>query len=55
MTAMIAYISALTNGHAHKKIKGEILNQHAQWERERPVKSVLDHFFEGTCIVIQST
>lgn len=48
VTAMIAYVSAVTNGHAHKKLRGNVLNQQAAWERQSPVKPVLDQFFEGT-------
>lgn len=47
MTAMIAYVSALTNGHADRKVRGNILNQHAEWERRNPIKPILDEFFEG--------
>ncbi|XP_073979672.1 UPF0415 protein C7orf25 homolog isoform X2 [Rhodnius prolixus] len=47
VTAMIAYVSAVTNGHAHKKLRGNVLNQQAAWERQSPVKPVLDQFFEG--------
>lgn len=47
VTAMIAYVSALTNGHADRKVRGNILNQHAEWERRNPIKPILDEFFEG--------
>lgn len=47
---MIAYVSALTNGHAHKKIRGKILNQLAEFERLNPVKPVLDQFLEGKVV-----
>ncbi|BES94672.1 Protein of unknown function (DUF1308) [Nesidiocoris tenuis] len=45
VTAMIAYVSALTNGNCHVKLKGKILSQLAEWERARPVKPVLDSYF----------
>ena len=44
---MIAYVSALTNGHANVTFKEPILTEQATWERERPVKPVLDAMFEG--------
>jgi len=48
VTAMLAYVSALTNGGCYSGFKEPILNQQAQWERARPVKPVLDRLFEGT-------
>lgn len=47
VTAMLAYVSALTNGRCNSEFKEPILNQQAEWERERPVKPVLDRLFEG--------
>jgi hypothetical protein len=38
ITAMIAYVSALTNGFANYIFKEPILSQQAEWERERPGK-----------------
>ena len=50
VTAMLAYVSALTNGGCYSAFKEPILNQQAEWERARPVKPVLDRLFEGiTC------
>ena len=45
ITAMIAYVSALTNGHADHEFAEAILAEQASWERERPVKPVLDRLF----------
>ena len=45
ITAMIAYVSALTNGHADHEFAEPILAEQAAWERERPVKPVLDRLF----------
>ena len=45
ITAMIAYVSALTNGHADHEFTEPILAEQAAWERERPVKPVLDRLF----------
>lgn len=48
VTAMLAFVSALTNGRCNSEFKEPILNQQAEWERARPVKPVLDRLFEGT-------
>ncbi len=48
ITAMIAYVSALTNGHADHTFPGQpVLAEQAAWERHRPVKPVLDALFTG--------
>lgn len=47
VTTLIAYVSALTNGGCHYNFKSEILQKHAEWERARPVKPILDNLFEG--------
>lgn len=47
ITAMIAYVSALCNGHANHKFNEEILASQASWERQMPVKPMLDKLFEG--------
>lgn len=46
ITAMIAYVSALTNGRNWFHFKEKILSEQAKWERERPVKPFLDNVFE---------
>ncbi len=51
ITAMIAYVSALTNGCADYTFKEPILSDQATWERDRPVKPVLDRLFEGKHLV----
>ena len=45
ITAMIAYVSALTNGFSEYEFKEVILNQQAAWERKTPVKPILDELF----------
>jgi len=45
ITAMIAYVSALTNGRNWFRFKEKILSEQAQWERDRPVKAFLDSVF----------
>jgi len=47
ITAMIAYVSALTNGGNNFTFKEPVLCQQAAWERERPVKDLLDSAFSG--------
>lgn len=47
VTTLIAYASALTNGGCNYNFKSEILQKHAEWERNRPVKPILDSLFEG--------
>lgn len=47
VTTLLAYVSALTNGGCHYNFKSNILKKHAEWERARPVKPVLDKLFEG--------
>ena len=47
ITAMIAYVSALTNGGNNFTFKEPVLCQQAAWERERPVKVLLDSAFSG--------
>lgn len=44
---MIAYVSELTNGGCNCTFRESILNQQAEWEREKPVKSILDGIFYG--------
>jgi len=47
ITAMIAYVSALTNGRNYFEFKEKILAEQASWERDRPAKPFLDSVFEG--------
>ena len=47
ITAMIAYVSALTNGHANHVFQEDILTQQAAWERRRPVKPILEELFRN--------
>lgn len=52
VTAMLAYVSGLTNGRCNFKFKEPVLNQQAEWERVRPVRPVLDQLFQGViCLV----
>lgn len=47
VTTLLAYISAMTNGSAHWEYPEAVLTEQALWERESPVKAVLDQVFEG--------
>ena len=47
ITAMIAYVSALTNGRSMFQFKEKILSEQAAWERSNPVKPELDKMFTG--------
>ncbi|XP_042868580.1 UPF0415 protein C7orf25 homolog isoform X2 [Penaeus japonicus] len=47
VTAMIAYVSATSNGQAHFWFQDRFLTEQAEWERKNPVKKVLDGYFEG--------
>lgn len=47
VTTLIAYVSALTNGGTNYNFETEVLRQHAEWERARPVKPILDNLFDG--------
>ena len=51
VTAMLAYVSNLTNGGCNMEFKEPILTQQAEWERKRPVKPILDQLFEGNMIL----
>ncbi|XP_037070691.1 LOW QUALITY PROTEIN: UPF0415 protein C7orf25 homolog [Pollicipes pollicipes] len=45
VTAMLAYVSNLTNGRCHVSFSEPVLAQQAIWEREAPVKPELDRLF----------
>ena len=51
VTAMLAYVSNLTNGHCHAVFSEPVLSQQAAWERETPVKPALDDLFSGRQLV----
>ncbi|XP_043245981.1 UPF0415 protein C7orf25 homolog isoform X1 [Amphibalanus amphitrite] len=51
VTAMLAYVSNLTNGHCHASFSEPVLSQQAAWERETPVKPALDRLFAGRQLV----
>ncbi|XP_023235551.1 UPF0415 protein C7orf25 homolog [Centruroides sculpturatus] len=55
VSTMIAYISALTNGHCNVKFTENILTEQAEREREFPVKSVLDKLFEDRTLICCET
>ncbi|KAF7266907.1 hypothetical protein GWI33_019834 [Rhynchophorus ferrugineus] len=48
VSAMLAYCCSVANGSAHLyDFDVPVLKQQAEWERQRPVKPILDKFFEG--------
>lgn len=49
VTAMMAYVSNMTNGHCNYIFKQAVLTQQAQWESGRPVKPILEKMFHGEC------
>jgi len=51
ITAMIAYVSAMTNGRNWFKFQEKILTEQSEWERQRPVKPVLDQIFDGKQLI----
>ncbi len=51
ITAMIAYVSALTNGCSDHDFREPILSEQASWERARPAKPELDALFAGKRLV----
>lgn len=55
VTAMMAYVSNMTNGHCNYIFKQDVLTQQAAWEAERPVKPILDKLFEGKTLVCCET
>lgn len=55
ITAMIAYVSNLSNGHCNVELKEPLLAEQAKWERERPVNIVLNSLFEGKKLVCCKT
>ena len=51
ITAMIAYVSALTNGYANYEFQETILSQQAGWERQKPAKPILDEIFRDKRLI----
>ncbi|KAJ8733463.1 hypothetical protein PYW08_001761 [Mythimna loreyi] len=51
VTAMMAYVSNMTNGHCNYVFKQEVLTQQSAWETERPVKPVLERLFKDKTLV----
>ncbi|CAB3236756.1 unnamed protein product [Arctia plantaginis] len=55
VTAMMAVVSNMTNGHCNYIFKQEVLTQQCSWEAERPVKPILDRLFEEKTLVCCET
>ncbi|KAB0801949.1 hypothetical protein PPYR_04135 [Photinus pyralis] len=48
VSAMLAYVSSITNGSCNRyKFTTPVLIQQAEWESRRPVKPILDAYFQG--------
>lgn len=55
VSAMLAYVSSVTNGSCDKyEFSVPVLAQQAEWECKRPVKPILELFFEGTVFILLS-
>ncbi|XP_068210924.1 UPF0415 protein C7orf25 homolog [Palaemon carinicauda] len=52
VTAIIAYVSATTNGGANFIFADKILTEQAMWERQNPVKKALDDYFQGCELLV---
>lgn len=55
VTAMMAYVSNMTNGHCDYVFKQKVLTEQCEWEAARPVKPVLERLFEGKTLVCCKT
>lgn len=53
VTAMMAYVSNMTNGYCRYVFKQDVLTQQAAWEAERPVKPILEKLFAGETANLQ--
>ena len=51
ITAMIAYVSAMTNGYANYVFPEKVFTQQASWERQTPVKPILEELFKGKKLI----
>ena len=51
ITAMVAYVSALTNGHTQYEFQEFLMNQQAGWERSKPAKPLLDALFNDKSLI----
>ncbi|XP_055615477.1 UPF0415 protein C7orf25 homolog [Toxorhynchites rutilus septentrionalis] len=55
ITTLIAYVSAMTNGSSHWEYNEPLLTEQAQWEREKPIKPLLDQLFHGKELICCET
>ncbi|XP_053670601.1 UPF0415 protein C7orf25 homolog [Anopheles nili] len=55
VTTLIAYCSAMTNGSAQWEFKQPLLSEQARWERDKPVKPVLERLFEEKRLICCQT
>ncbi|OWR47565.1 hypothetical protein KGM_208947 [Danaus plexippus plexippus] len=52
VTAMMAYVSNMTNGSCNYIFQQPVLTQQAEWEAERPVKPILEKLFEKLPLLV---
>uniref|UniRef100_A0A8D8FR92 UPF0415 protein C7orf25 homolog n=1 Tax=Culex pipiens TaxID=7175 RepID=A0A8D8FR92_CULPI len=55
ITTLIAYVSAMTNGSSHWEYSEPLLTEQARWEREKPIKPLLDDLFHGKDLICCET
>ncbi|XP_055585842.1 UPF0415 protein C7orf25 homolog [Uranotaenia lowii] len=55
ITTLIAYVSAMTNGSAHWQYVEPLLTEQARWEREKPIKPLLDDLFHDKELICCET
>uniref|UniRef100_A0A915HJ82 DUF1308 domain-containing protein n=1 Tax=Romanomermis culicivorax TaxID=13658 RepID=A0A915HJ82_ROMCU len=51
ITALFAFVSNLTNGYANYRFKSPMLNEQAQFERDRPALPFLNSIIEGKRLI----
>lgn len=51
VTALVAYVSDLTNGRDDVRFEDPLLDQQAAWERLKPAKAQLDRAFSGKSLI----
>jgi hypothetical protein len=55
ITTLLTLVSSLVNGHARFKFFDPLLDEQAQWERERPMLPFLEKIMEGRKLVCMRT
>lgn len=55
ITTLIAYVSAMTNGSSHWEYNEPLLTEQARWEREKPIKPLLEDLFKDKELICCET